>query len=240
LLATVVQDKKKAGIGVGALALVAVAAVAMFNHRPTPPPPGPAPNPTPVVVVPKPTPVPTPTPDPTPAPVVTALAAGTPISIRLNQGIESDLATVGQTFSATLAAPLTLGNQTVLPTGADATVKVTSIDPGHKVSGQTVMLLSLVQLSSGGKTYKVSSGPVEIDGPKQAVKAAERAGIGAAIGTGVGVIAGAFGHHKKVGAIAGGTGGAVVGGVTTKVEPAKAKPEQLLHFKLVKPLTVNG
>jgi hypothetical protein len=241
LLATVVQDKKKAGIGVGALVLAGIAAVAMFNHKPAPTPvPNPTPNPTPVVVVPKPVPVPTPTPDPTPAPVVTALAAGTPISVRLNQGIESDQTTVGQTFSATLAAPLTLGNQTVLPVGADATVKVTSIDPGHKVSGQTVMLLSLIQLSSGGKTYKVSSGSVEIDGPKQAVKAAERAGIGAAIGTGVGVIAGAFGHHKKVGAIAGGTGGAIAGGVTTKVEPAKAKPEQLLHFKLMKPLSVAG
>lgn len=240
LLATVVQDKKKAGVGVGALALLAVAAVAMFNHKPTPPAPTPTPTPTPVAVV-KPVPVPTPTPTPVPpAPVVTAIAAGTPISIRLNQGIDSDATTVGQTFTATLAAPLTLGNQTVLPTGADATIKVTSIDPGHKVSGQTVMMLSLVQLSSGGKTYKVSSGPVEIDGPKQAVKAAERAGVGAVIGTGVGYLGGLVGHHKKAGAIAGGTGGAVIGTVTTKVEPAKAKPEQLLHFKLVKPLTVNG
>ena len=241
LLAGVAQDKKKAGIGIGALALVAVAAVAIFNHKPTPQPPVPTPDPKPaVVVVPKPVPiVPTPTPDPVPpAPVALAIPVGTPISIRLNQGIDSDKTAVGQTFTATLAAPLRLGDKTVLPMGSDATIKVTSIDPGHKLTGQTVMLLSLVQMSSGGKTYKVSSGSAEVDGPKQAVKATERGAVGGAIGAGVGFIAGAFGHHKAAGTAIGAGGGAAVGVATTKPEAAKAKPEQLLHFKLVKPLKV--
>jgi hypothetical protein len=242
LLATVVQDKKKAGIGVGALALVAVAALAMFNHKPAPPAPVPNPNPTPTpVVVVKPVPVPTPTPDPVPpAPVTLAIPAGTSISIRLNQGIESDQTKPGATYSATLAAPLMAGGKVVLPVGADATIYVQSIDPGGRYTGQTSMELALTELSSGGKTYKLKNSITDVLGPKQAVKTAEHAGIGGAIGTGVGVIAGAFGHHKKVGAIAGGTGGAIIGGATTKVEPAKAKPEQLLHFKLTRPLTVAG
>jgi hypothetical protein len=240
LLATVVQDKKKAGFGVGALALLAVAAVAVFNHKPAPPAPVPTPNPAPVVVV-KPVPVPTPTPDPIPpAPVVTAIPAGTPISIRLNQGIESDQTKPGATYTATLAAPLMAGGKVVLPVGADATIYVQSIDQGGKYTGQTSMQLSLTELSSGGKTYKLKNSFTDVLGPKQAVVTAERTGVGAVVGAGVGFVAGAFGHHKKVGTEIGTGTGAVIGGVTTKTQPAKAKPEQLLHFKLMKPLTVAG
>ena len=239
-LLAVVQDKKKAGIGVGVLVLAGVAAVAFFNHHPTPPTPGPTPNPTPVVVVPKPTPAPTPIPTPDPTPVVHAIPAGTPISIRLNQGIESDQTKPGATYTATLAAPLMAGGKIVLPVGADATIYVQSIDMGKTFTGQTMMQLSLTELSSGGKTYKLTNSFTDVLGPKQAVVATERGAVGGAIGAGVGFIAGAFGHHKKVGTAVGAGGGAAVGAATTKTQPAKAKPEQLLHFKLMKPINVIG
>ena len=251
LLTAVVQDKKKAGIGVGAVALLAVAAVIAFNHKPTPPAPVPAPNPAPVVVIP--TPTPTTTPKPTPAPItpdpistpdpkplVHAIPAGTPISIRLNQGIESDKTKPGATFTATLAAPLMAGGKVVLPVGADATIYVQSIDQGKTFTGQTMMQLSLIELSSGGKTYKLKNTFYDVLGPKQAVVATERGAVGGAIGAGVGFIAGAFGHHKAAGTAIGAGGGAAVGVATTKTEPAKTKPEQLLHFKLMKPINVIG
>ncbi len=102
------------------------------------------------------------------------------------------------------------------------------------------MQLSLSNCRQAGRRTKCLRARSRLMGRSRLVKAAERAGVGGAIGAGVGLIAGAFGHHKKAGAIAGGTGGAIIGGVTTKVEPAKAKPEQLLHFKLMKPLNVAG
>jgi hypothetical protein len=238
LLTTVVQDKKKAGIGAGVLALLAVGAVLAFNHHPTPTP---TPTPTPVVVTPPPVVVPPKT-DPTVVtpPAVLTIPAGTPISIRLNQGIESDQTRPGATYTATLAAPLMAGGKVILPVGADATIYVHSIDQGKTFTGQTMMQLSLTELSSGGKTYKLTNSFTDILGPKQAAVAAERTGVGAVVGAGVGFVAGAFGHHKKAGTAIGAGAGATVGAVTTKTEPAKAKPEQLLHFKLMKSLNVAG
>jgi hypothetical protein len=237
-LTTVVQDKKKAGIGAGVLALLAVGAVLAFNHHPTPTP---TPTPTPVVVTPPPVVVPPKT-DPTVVtpPAVLTIPAGTPISIRLNQGIESDQTRPGATYTATLAAPLMAGGKVILPVGADATIYVHSIDQGKTFTGQTMMQLSLTELSSGGKTYKLTNSFTDILGPKQAAVAAERTGVGAVVGAGVGFVAGAFGHHKKAGTAIGAGAGATVGAVTTKTEPAKAKPEQLLHFKLMKSLNVAG
>ncbi len=222
LLAGVETSKKKAGIGAGILALVAVAAVIAL-HRPTPTPP-PQPPPQPAVVVP---------PDstkkddggtkPTPVPANNSIAAGTPISIRLNQGFESDQTTVGQTYTATLAAPLMLNGKIAVPIGADATIKVSTIDLGHKFTGQTMMQISLVSISSGGKTYPVSATLAQILGPKQAVVATERGAIGGAAGAVGGFIAGKILHHPKAGTLTGTAAGGTVGAATTKTQPAKAK-----------------
>ena len=105
---------------------------------------------------------------------------------------------------------------------------------GKTFTGQTMMQLSLTELSSGGKTYKLTNSFTDILGPKQAAVATERGAVGGAIGAGVGFIGGVFGHHKKAGTAIGAGGGAAIGVATTKTEPAKAKPEQLLHFKLMK------
>lgn len=173
-------------------------------------------------------------------PVVTAIPAGTPISIRLNQGIDSDKTKPGATYTATLAAPLMAGGKVVLPVGADATIYVQSIDQGKTFTGQTMMQLSLTELSSGGKTYKLHNSFYDVLGPKQAAVAAERGAVGGAIGAGVGFIGGVFGHHKKAGTAIGAGAGATVGVATTHTDPAKAKPEQLLQFKLMKPLNIIG
>ncbi len=248
------EKKKKTGIGIGAAAVVLVVAVLAFNHNRKPVPP-----PSPVVIVvppngdsgktvpPKPVDT-TPTPKVDVAPpvkppvvvpaVVNSIAAGTPIEIRLNQAINSDKVEVGDTFSATLSAPLVLNSKTILPRGSEATIKVVSIDPGGKITGQTVMMLSLVQLSYNGKTYRVSAGTFPILGPKQAVEAVKRGGVGGAVGAVGGFVVGKVFHHGGTGAATGASAGAVVGAATTKPQPAKAAAEQQLRFKLTKPLSV--
>ena len=173
-------------------------------------------------------------------PVVASIPAGTPISIRLNQGINSDETRPGASFTATLAAPLTVNGKTVLPIGSDATITVFSIDQGRTFTGQTTMQLTLTRLTSGGKSYKVTTGNSWIVGPKQQVVAAEHTGVGAAAGALGGFITGKILHHPKAGTLVGAAGGGAVGAATTKPQPAKAKPEQLVQFKLVKPINVIG
>jgi hypothetical protein len=231
LLATV-EQKKKAGMGVAALALIAVAAAVALHHKPAADT---------VVVVPPPT-VQPPKPKPEPAhdPVLTSIAAGTPISIRLNQGIQSDTTTVGQTYTATLAVPLQLNGKTVLPVGADATIKVVGIQEAGKLTGQSMLQLSLVELASGGKIYKVSTGAAPILGPKQAQQAAEHGAVSGVVGAVGGFFAGKVLHHPKVGTGIGTGIGVGTGIALTKAQPAKAYPEQLIRFRLTKALTVGA
>jgi len=234
LLATA-QQKKKAGVGAGILlGLAALGAIAYSNHKPTPPPP------TPVVVVP-PAPATATAPKPTAvAHVATSIAAGTPLQIRMNQAISSDDVNVGETFTATLAAPLFLNGKVVVPVGADATIRVLSIDPGGKITGQTQMQLALVSLASNGKNFKVSAAAYSVLGPKQAAVAAERTGIGAGVGAVGGFIAGKLLHHGKAGTAIGTGSGGTIGFATSKPQPAKVSPEQMLHFRLNKPMPVNA
>jgi hypothetical protein len=232
LLATV-EQKKKAGMGVAAVALLAVVGAYALHHKPAPDP-----TPTPVVIIP---PTPAPTPKPTPAePVLSAIAAGTPISIRLNQGIQSDTTTIGQTYTATLAVPLQLNGKTLLPVGADATIKVISVQEGGKVTGQSSMQLELLDLASGGKTYKVSTGPIAILGVKQAAQATKQGVIGVTVGALGGFLVGKGLHHPKAGAGVGAVAGGGAGVALTKPQPAKAYPEQLIRFRLTKALTVGA
>jgi hypothetical protein len=230
LLATA-EQKKKAGIGAGALLLIAAAVGAVVIGR--------KPQPTPEVVVPTPAVVvPQPTPKPPAAPLQTAIAAGTPIQVRVNQGISSDQVTIGETFSATLAAPLILNGKPVVPMGADATLKVLSVDPSGKFTGQTQMQLALVELASGGKNYKISGATFTVLGPKQALVTAEHTGIGGAVGAVTGLIGGKLFHHAKAGTAVGAAAGGGIGAATTKPHPAKVSPEQMIRFHLTKPLPV--
>ncbi|HTZ60099.1 MAG TPA: hypothetical protein VMB49_18445 [Acidobacteriaceae bacterium] len=229
------DQKKKVGIGAGALLLVAAAVGAVVISR--------KPQPNPVVVVPTPS-VVVPQPEqPKPGPVAptqTAIAAGTPIQVRVNQGISSDQVTIGETFSATLAVPLILNGKAVVPVGADATIKVLSVDPSGKFTGQTQMQLALVQLASGGKNYKVSGATFTVLGPKQAVVTAEHTGIGGAVGAVTGLIGGKLFHHAKAGTAVGAAAGGGIGAATTKPHPAKVSPEQMIRFRLTKPLPVTA
>lgn len=232
ILATV-EQKKKAGVGVAAIALLAIVGAYALRHKPVP-----EQVPVPVVVIP---PVSVPVAKPTPVePVLSAIAAGTPISIRLNQGIQSDTTTVGQTYTATLAAPLMLNGKIVLPIGADATIKVVSVEAGGKLTGQSVMQLALVELATGSKKYNVSTGPTSILGPKQVEQATKQGAVGVAVGAVGGFIAGKLLHHPKAGTGVGAAAGAGTGVALTKSQPAKAHPEQLIRFRLSKALTVGA
>jgi hypothetical protein len=127
----------------------------------------------------------------------------------------------------------------VLPVGSDATIRVVSIDHGKTFTGQTMMQLALNQLSSGGKTYKVSA-IYDVLGPKQAAVATERGAVGGAIGAVGGFIGGKILHHPAAGTAAGAGAGAGVGVATTKTQPAKAKAEQLIQFRLSKPMIIGS
>lgn len=247
------EQKKKAGMGVGAVALLAIAVFA-FGHKPAPTPvptPTPIPTPQPQQQQPPPqqqapqpvqktvTPVPEEKKQVVPQPIAVQPAlpmipAGTAIDIRLNQGFNSDEVEVGQTFTATVATPLVVNGKVVVAQGADATIRVVSVDRAGKLTGKSVMQLALVQVTAGSKRYQISSSAKAIEGKEQIAEAGKRIGVGGAIGAGVGFIGGKLFHHGGAGAATGAGAGAVVGAATTKPQPAIAKAETVIKFRIAR------
>jgi len=62
-------------------------------------------------------------PAPTPTPKVT-LPSGTQLSIRLNDEVDSEKAQVGDVFHGSISSPVSVGDQTIIPTTADVEGRV--------------------------------------------------------------------------------------------------------------------
>ena len=184
----------------------------------------------PVLDEPKPIPV-----DDTPRKV--RIPSGTLIAIRMIDSVNSATAHVGESFKASLDAPVTLEKETVIPKGADVYVKLAKVQSAGSVSGRSELQLQLDRIFVGSKSYTVESNLHVATGASQGAKTARTAGIGAAIGA-------------AIGAIAGGGKGAVIGGATgagagvgveaaTKGEQVRIDSESPLTFRLERSLEVT-
>ena len=226
------KPQKKAGVGLAALFLAGGIAYAVLHH-PTPAP-GPEPPPSSDIV-----PAPKPAPSQPTAPVATALAIGTPVSVSLNQDFSSDQLEVGQTLEATIASPLVLHGNVIVPRGAAAVLRVTEVDQSGKYAGRSRVDATLTGITSGARHFHVTTSTYAFNGPSQVAHTAERAGIGAAIGGAAGFIGGKLFHHAAAGTAAGAGAGAGVGAVTNKPRPVKVKAETVVQFRLSRPLSLS-
>jgi len=224
-----------------------------------PPPPEPAPtapvpvavNPAPVPVAPAPAPVVIPD-APTPVPVVVvpvpaappapttrdvSIPSGTMVSLRMIDAVDSKTDHVGQTFKASLEAPVLVDGQTVIPKGADAFVKLTKVQSAGNLKGTSELQLQLDRVFVGNKSYTVTSNVFQTVGDSQGKKAVKQTGIGAGIGAVIGAIAGG----KKGAAIGAGVGGGA-GAATTAIqdsEQVRVEPEAKIVFRLEQSLSVT-
>src|ERR1700722_11698248 len=91
------------------------------QYQPPPDQPLPAPPPPPAPHPPAPAALPPPPPPPQPKPVT--VAAGSTVTIRMIDGVDSSVNTAGEIFHASLDAPLVVDDQVVVPKGADVYVR---------------------------------------------------------------------------------------------------------------------
>jgi hypothetical protein len=227
------NPQKKAGVGLAALFLGAGLAYAVLHHT-APPPAPPPPAPSGDIAPP-----PKPSPSQGPAPAATALAIGTPVSVSINQDFSSDQLEVGQTLEATVASPLVLRGNVIVPRGAAAVLRVTEVDQSGKYAGRSRVDATLTGITSGAHHYRVTTSTYAFNGPSQVGHTAERAGIGAAIGGAAGFIGGKLFHHAAAGTAVGAGAGAGVGAATNKPRPVKVKAETVVQFRLSRPLSVS-
>jgi hypothetical protein len=180
---------------------------------------------------------PAPQPPPPPPPRKVTVPSGTSIAIRLLDPIDSEKAQPGQTFRATLDAPLPSDGDVAVPSGYDVKGHVVDVKSAGKFAGQSLLVLELDSISVGGRLYGIEADPYRRQGKNRSTNTAEKVGAGAVIGAIIGGIAGG-GKGAGIGAAA---GGGVGGGVQAagKGQQIVLPSETVLSFNLRSPLTVT-
>jgi len=161
---------------------------------------------------------------------------GTQITVRLIDPIDSEKNQTGDTFHATLNAPLTTDGEEAVPAGVELVGHLVSVKSAGKFKGQSEVVMQLDSVSSGGKTYNIQTDQYSKKGSSRGKNTAEKVGAGAAIGSIIGAIAGG-GKGAAIGAAAGaGVGGGAQ--AASKSQQIKLPSETVLNFVLQQAITV--
>jgi hypothetical protein len=175
-------------------------------------------------------------PPPPPAPKKLIIDQGTQLTVRLIDPIDSEKNQTGDTFHATLNAPLTSDGEEAVPAGVELVGHLIEVKSAGKFAGQSSVVMQLDSLTSGGRTYNIQTDQYSKKGSSRGKNTAEKVGAGAAIGGIIGAIAGG-GKGAAIGAAAGaGVGGGVQ--AASKSQQIKLPSETVLNFTLQQPVTV--
>lgn len=167
--------------------------------------------------------------------------AGTNVSVRTEETIDSGHAVEGQTYAAEVTRDVrdSDGN-CVIPRGANAQLRILSASKGGHFRGASDLVLDLASVSVGGQRYRVQTNSIGERGRSGLganKRTAEFAGGGGAFGAIVGAIAGG-GKGAAIGAGAGAGAGALTQILTKGT--IKVPVESVLTFRLEQPLSVEA
>lgn len=172
-----------------------------------------------------------------PPPSVT-IAAGTVVTVRMIDAIDSAKNYPGEEFDATVFSPIVVGDRVVVPQNSNARVRLVNVKSAGHFKGRSELQLELVSLTVNGTPYPVQSGYYETQGASRGKRSAETVGGGAGLGALIGAIAGG-GRGAAIGAGIGAAGG---GGVqaATKGQQAQVASEAKIDFTLKNPLVIGA
>lgn len=163
--------------------------------------------------------------------------AGTVITVRMIDAIDSDVTGAGERFRASLDNPLQVGDQVIAPRGADVSVQVVRVEQSGKLTGRDEVAMDLYDITIDGKKYPVASSYAEVQSDSRGARTGKVVGGTAAVGAIIGAIAGG-GRGAAIGAATGAGAGAAVQ-VLTKGQRVKIPSESRLDFTLKQALAID-
>lgn len=170
------------------------------------------------------------------------LPAGTQISVRTEETIDSAKAVEGQIFAAEVARDVVdATGGVVIPKGANAQIVIKSARKGGKIQGTSDLLLDLKTVSIGGRLYQIDTADIHEKGRSglgMNRRTAEFSGGGAGIGAIIGAIAG-HGRGAAIGA-GSGAGAGVLTQIITRGESIRVPVESVLTFRLDREFRVRA
>lgn len=169
------------------------------------------------------------------------IPAGTTLTVRNNDTIDSQTAEAGQTFAGVVEREVVdTDGRVAIPRGATATLVVRSASGQGKLQGQSDLAVDVGSVEVGGRNYRLETGDI-VERGKQGVgtnkRTGEFVGGGAALGGIIGAIAGG-GKGAAIGALAGGGAGTATQGLT-RGQDVRIPAETLLRFKLEAPVRIR-
>ncbi|MCI0402018.1 MAG: BON domain-containing protein [Acidobacteria bacterium] len=174
---------------------------------------------------------------PAPPPPVT-IQAGTRVSIRTMDPIDTSKNQLGDTFRATLESPLMVGDKVVVPEGTEVEGRIAELKSAGRFAGRSELAIELSELIINGKSYPIETDQFTRQGSSRGKATAAKVGGGAAIGAIIGGIAGG-GKGAAIGATVGAGAGTGVS-AATKGQQIKIPSETVLTFNLQRPVTVTA
>jgi hypothetical protein len=164
-----------------------------------------------------------------PATMIT-IPAGTLISVRTIDDINSTRDPVGGRFEASLQEALTVDGNVVVPKWTEVYGRLAESRESGTFTGRSQLRLELTGIVVNGQTVPVVTGEYEVTGKSRGANTAKRTVGGAALGSIIGAVAGG----GKGAAIGAGAGAAVGAGseIITRGDQVKVPSETLLDFTL--------
>jgi hypothetical protein len=175
--------------------------------------------------------------EPPPEPEVFTIPAGTVLTVRMIDEIDSSRHRPGEEFAATIDAPVASGERVIIPRGSDARVRLIESRSAGRIKGQSELQIELVGVAVDNNTYAIETSVVEKKGASEGKRTAAKVGGGAALGGLIGAIAGK-GKGAAIGAAVGAGAGTAVG-AATKGQRVSIPSETKLDFTLKVPLAVT-
>jgi hypothetical protein len=170
------------------------------------------------------------------APASVTIPAGTRISVRTIDSIDSTKNHVGDRFQASLEEPLLVNGNVVVAKKADVYGRLAESKESGTFTGKSQLRLELTGIVVNGQTIPVVTGEYELTGKSKGASTAKRTVGGAAVGSIIGALAGG-GKGAAIGAGVGGAAGA--GSETiTKGDQVKVPSETLLDFTLQQEVSI--
>jgi hypothetical protein len=167
-------------------------------------------------------------PPPKPAKSVSSVVipAGTTITVRTIDSIDSTKTSAGQRFRASIDDPVVVGNQVIIPRGANCTVQVVQVQENKELA------LKLYDVTVGGKPYDVAANyaQLEAQGTSKTKKGVRRSAVLGGLGAAIGGIAGG-GSAAAIGAVSG-VGLGAISATMAKGKTLKVPAETRLTFQL--------
>jgi hypothetical protein len=165
------------------------------------------------------------------------IPSGTRIRVQLAQTLSTKQSQTGDPFSGTVASPVQVNGQTVIPAGSAASGTVIEAKSQGRFNGQATLAVRLDSVRVNGRTYPVQTSRVDRFEKGKGKRSAIMTGGGAGLGALIGGLAGG-GKGALIGGLLGGGGGAA-GSAFTGNKDLVLPAESVLTFNLDHNVTIR-